>query len=124
MVVVFPAGAVSTAPDKLGRKPAVDARWQPFVVAAHPALEGRRRADLVRRAEQPPLPDRQPPQLHAAHLADLPRGQVAHRDVALAVAIGAPIPFASLAAIKDRQALADELRGRVYALARLAPAAR
>src|SRR5271165_4880787 len=31
VVVVFPAGAVSTAPDKLGRKPAVDARWQPFV---------------------------------------------------------------------------------------------
>ena len=31
VVVVFPAGGVSTAPDKLGRKPAIDARWQPFV---------------------------------------------------------------------------------------------
>ena len=41
---------------------------------------------------------------------------------ALPVAIGAPISFASLAAIKDRQALADHLRERVYALARLAPA--
>ena len=30
-VVVFPAGAISTAPDKLGLKPAVDGRWQPFV---------------------------------------------------------------------------------------------
>src|SRR5580658_12252 len=30
-VVVFPAGAISTAPDKLGLKPAVDSRWQPFV---------------------------------------------------------------------------------------------
>ncbi len=30
-VVVFPAGGVSTAPDRLGLKPAVDARWQPFV---------------------------------------------------------------------------------------------
>ena len=30
VVVVFPAGAVSTAPDKLGLKPAVDWRWQPF----------------------------------------------------------------------------------------------
>ena len=39
----------------------------------------------------------------------------------LPVVVGAPIPFASLAAIKDRQALADELRGRVYGLARLAP---
>jgi hypothetical protein len=39
----------------------------------------------------------------------------------LPVAIGAPIPFASLAALKDRQALADDLRTRVYALAKLAP---
>jgi hypothetical protein len=41
---------------------------------------------------------------------------------ALPVGIGAPIPFASIAAIRDRQALADDLRERVYALARLAPA--
>jgi hypothetical protein len=40
---------------------------------------------------------------------------------ALPVAVGAPIPFASLASIKDRQELADELRARVYGLARLAP---
>jgi hypothetical protein len=32
------------------------------------------------------------------------------------------LPFASIAAIRDRQALADDLRGRVYALARHAPA--
>src|SRR5271170_6003881 len=30
-VIVFPAGAVSTTPDRLGLHPAVDARWQPFV---------------------------------------------------------------------------------------------
>ncbi|MDE3177704.1 MAG: 1-acyl-sn-glycerol-3-phosphate acyltransferase, partial [Pseudomonadota bacterium] len=30
-VVVFPAGGVSTAPDRWGRRPAVDARWQPFI---------------------------------------------------------------------------------------------
>jgi hypothetical protein len=41
---------------------------------------------------------------------------------ALPVTVGAPIPFASLGAVEDRQALADELRERVYALARLAPA--
>jgi putative hemolysin len=29
-VVVFPAGAISTTPDKFGSKPAVDGRWQPF----------------------------------------------------------------------------------------------
>jgi putative hemolysin len=30
-VVVFPAGAISTTPDKFGSGPAVDGRWQPFV---------------------------------------------------------------------------------------------
>ena len=41
----------------------------------------------------------------------------------LPVVIGAPIPFAAVAGIKDRQALADDLRDRVYAMAKLAPAA-
>ena len=40
----------------------------------------------------------------------------------LPVVIGAPIPFSELASIKDRQAFADDLRERVYALSRLAPA--
>ena len=53
-------------------KPAVDARWQPFVSAADPAFAGDRRADLVRRSEQPAVPDRQPRQLQPAPLADLP----------------------------------------------------
>jgi hypothetical protein len=35
----------------------------------------------------------------------------------LSVGIGAPIPFAALADIKDRQALVDHLRERTYALA-------
>jgi hypothetical protein len=39
----------------------------------------------------------------------------------LPVAIGEPVPFASIAAIRDRQALADNLRERVYALAKQAP---
>jgi hypothetical protein len=40
----------------------------------------------------------------------------------LPVVIGAPVPFTVIAAIGDRQTLADDLRARVYALARLAPA--
>jgi putative hemolysin len=40
----------------------------------------------------------------------------------LPVLIGAPVPFASIAAIRNRQALADELRARVYGLARLGAA--
>ena len=43
---------------------------------------------------------------------------------ALPVVIGAPIPFAEIAGVKDRQALADHLRDRVYALAKLGPKAK
>jgi putative hemolysin len=123
VVVVFPAGAVATAPDKLGRKPAVDARWQPFV------------AQLIQRSKAVVVPiwfEGQNSRLFqvASHLSYTLRISLIFHEVrsrigtSLAVAIGAPIPFASIAAVKDRQALADELRARVYALARLAPAAR
>ncbi len=78
-VVVFPAGAISTAPDALGLKPAVDGALAAVRVAAHPALESNRDSDLVRRAEQPPLPDREPREPDAPAFAYLPRGQGAHR---------------------------------------------
>ena len=78
-VIVFPAGAVSTAPDRLGRTPAVDARWQPFVsqliqrsnATVVPIWFGGQNGRLV--------PDRQPRQPDAADLADFSRGQDAHR---------------------------------------------
>jgi putative hemolysin len=119
-VVVFPAGGISTAPDKLGRKPAVDGRWQPFV------------SQLIQRSKATVVPiwfGGQNSRLFqiASHVSQTIRLSLIFHEVkarigaALPVAIGAPIPFASLAAIKDRQALADDLRGRVYALARLAP---
>ena len=53
-----------------------------FRFPAHSALEGGGRAGLVRRTEQPAVPDRQPRQPDPAHLADFPRGQIADRDVA------------------------------------------
>ena len=119
--VVFPAGAVSTAPDKLGLKPAVDWRWQPFV------------AQLVQRSKAPVVPvwfSGQNSRLFqiASHVSYTLRVSLIFHEVrarigtSLPVVIGAPIPFSDLAAIKDRQALADHLRERVYALARLAPA--
>jgi putative hemolysin len=40
---------------------------------------------------------------------------------ALPVVIGAPIPFCELQPLRDRQALADHLRDRVYALAKSGP---
>jgi putative hemolysin len=119
-VVVFPAGAVSTAPDKLGLKPAVDARWQPFV------------SQLIQRSKAVVVPiwfGGQNSRLFqiASHLSYTLRISLIFHEVrsrigtSLPVAIGAPIPFAAIGEVKDRQALADDLRARVYALARLAP---
>ena len=120
-MVVFPAGAISTAPDKLGLKPAVDGRWQPFV------------SQLIQRSEATVVPiwfGGQNSRLFqiASHVSLTLRLSLIFHEVktrigtSLPVVIGAPVPFASMAAIRNRQALADELRARVYALARLAPA--
>ncbi|HXE26449.1 MAG TPA: glycerol acyltransferase, partial [Roseiarcus sp.] len=116
----FPAGAISTTPDALGMKPAVDGRWQPFA------------SQLIQRSKATVIPiwfGGQNSRLFqiASHLSATLRLSLIFHEVkmrigaSLPVAIGAPIPFAELAAIGDRQALADELRARVYALARLAP---
>src|SRR5271165_4517546 len=121
VVVVFPAGAVSTAPDKLGLKPAVDGRWQPFVSQ----LIQRSKADIV-----PIWFGGQNSRLFqiASHLSYTLRISLIFHVVrsrigtVLPVVIGAPIPFAQLSGVKDRQALADDLRNRAYSLARLAPA--
>ena len=121
-MVVFPAGAISTTPDKLGLKPAVDGRWQPFV------------SQLIQRSKATVVPiwfGGQNSRLFqiASHVSLTLRLSLIFHEVktrigtALPVAIGAPIPFASLAAIRDRQALADELRARVYASGEACPAA-
>jgi putative hemolysin len=115
-VVVFPAGGVSTAPDRLGRKPAVDAPWQAFT------------AQLIQRSKATVLPicfSGQNSRLFqiASHISLTLRVSLIFREVRnrigtlLPVAIGAPIPFADLAHVKDRHALVRELRERTYALA-------
>ncbi len=120
VVVVFPAGAVSTAPDKLGLKPAVDWRWQPFV------------SQLIQRSKATVVPiwfSGQNSRLFqiASHLSYTLRISLIFHEVksrigrSLPVVIGAPVPFDVIAHVKDRQALADQLRGLVYGLARLAP---
>jgi putative hemolysin len=119
-VVVFPAGGVSTAPDRLGRRPAVDAPWQPFV------------AQLIQRAKATVVPiwfGGQNSRLFqiASHLSQTLRLSLIFREVkarigtSLPVAIGAPIPFQEIAGIRDRQALADHLRAITYALEHSAP---
>jgi putative hemolysin len=115
-VVVFPAGAVSTAPDRLGRRPAVDSRWQPFV------------AQLIQRAEATVVPiwfGGQNSRLFqiASHISQTMRLALIFHEVEtrigghLPVVVGAPVPYSALAAIRDRQALADRLREMTYALA-------
>ncbi|MGO4870595.1 MAG: lysophospholipid acyltransferase family protein [Roseiarcus sp.] len=122
-VVVFPAGGVSTAPDRLGRKPAVDARWQPFV------------GQLIQRSKATVVPvwfGGQNSRLFqiASHVSLTLRLSLIFHEVktrigaSFPVAIGAPIAFDEIAAIRDRQALADDLNARVYALAAAAPQAR
>jgi putative hemolysin len=119
-VVVFPAGAISTAPDKLGLKPAVDACWQPFV------------SQLIQRSKAVVVPiwfGGQNSRLFqvASHVSASLRLPLIFHEVksrigaSLPGVTGEPSPFDALAAIRDRQALADELRCQVYALARLAP---
>jgi putative hemolysin len=114
-VIVFPAGGVSTAPDKLGRKPAVDAPWGLFT----PQLIQRAKATVV-----PICFSGQNSRLFqiASHLSLTLRLSLIFREVknrigtALSVAIGDPIPFQEIASIRDRQKLADMLRQRTYSL--------
>ncbi|MBV8661778.1 MAG: lysophospholipid acyltransferase family protein [Hyphomicrobiales bacterium] len=115
-VVIFPAGGVSTAPDRLGRKPAVDARWQPFL------------GQLIQRSQATVVPiwfGGQNSRIFqiASHVSQTLRLSLIFHEVKsrigadLPVAIGAPIPFEELAGFKDRQALADHLQAHTYSLA-------
>ena len=115
-VVVFPAGGVSTAPDRLGRKPATDAPWQPFT------------AQLIQRSRATVVPlffGGQNSRLFqiASHISLTLRLSLIFHEVRkrigtmLPVAVGAPIPYAEIAHLKDRHALLDELRARTYGLA-------
>lgn len=115
-IVVFPAGGVSTAPDRLGRRPAIDAPWQPFT------------GQLIQRAKATVVPvcfSGQNSRLFqiASHMSLTLRLSLIFHEVhnrigtSLPVAIGEPIPYSRLAHIKDRQQLANELRALTYGLA-------
>jgi putative hemolysin len=111
-VIVFPAGGISTAPDRLGRRPASDAPWQPFT------------AQLIQGARATVVPVHfagQNSRLFqmASHLSLTLRLSLIFREVAsrigtpLQVTIGDPIPFAALDAVGDRKALTGLLRDAV-----------
>ena len=115
-VVVFPSGAISTAPDRLGRQRAVDGPWQPFT------------SQLIQRSRATVVPicfEGQNSRLFqiASHMSPVLRLSLIFHEVRnrigtlMRVAIGEPIGFSDLAPIRDRQSLADELKARTYALA-------
>ena len=119
-VIVFPAGGVSTSPDKLGRHPAMDAPWQPFTV------------QLIQRSKAVVVPiffGGQNSRLFqiASHMNQTLRLSLIFKEVRdrigtiLPLAIGDPIDGAELAVSTDRKAVAHDLMERTYALARKLP---
>lgn len=114
-IVVFPAGGVSTAPDRFGRQRAVDAAWQPFTSQ----LIQRSRATVV-----PVFFDGQNSRLFqiASHIHLALRLSLIFKEVrdrigtTMQVAVGDPIAYPEIAHIADRKALVDELRRRTYGL--------
>ncbi|MGI3903196.1 MAG: lysophospholipid acyltransferase family protein [Janthinobacterium lividum] len=119
-VVVFPAGGISTAPDRLGRQRATDGPWQPFT------------AQLIQRSRATVVPicfEGQNSRLFqiASHLSPVLRLSLIFHEVrsrigtAMLVAIGRPIPFAELPKFPDRQGLADHLKALTYGLAQAFP---
>lgn len=120
-VIVFPAGGISTSPDRLGLKPAVDAPWQPFT------------AQLIERANATVVPlffEGQNSRVFqiASHLSLTLRLALIFHEVnsrigaSLKVAVGAPIFWPELARLGNRQAVMVQLRRRTYALASELPA--
>lgn len=114
-VIIFPAGMISTSPDRFGQRPAVDARWQPFV------------AQLVQRSNASVVPiwfQGQNSRFFqiVSHISATFRLALIFHEVAarigasLVVAIGEPIAFETLSSIKDRQDFVDRLYTMTYAL--------
>jgi putative hemolysin len=119
-VVVFPAGGISTAPDRLGRQRATDGPWQPFT------------AQLIQRSRATVVPicfEGQNSRLFqiASHLSPVLRLSLIFHEVrtrigtAMLVAVGRPLRFEDLPALTDRQALADHLKALTYGLASAFP---
>lgn len=114
-IVVFPAGAISTSPDKLGRAPAIDWPWQPFT------------AQLIQRSQATVVPiffQGQNSRLFqvASHISSTLRLALIFKEVrdrigtSLGISIGAPIAPQTIAQFNDRSALTQYLRDTTYAL--------
>jgi putative hemolysin len=114
-IVVFPAGAISTSPDRLGQKPAIDYPWQPFT------------AQLIQRSRAHVVPiyfQGQNSRIFqmASHISSTLRLALIFKEVhdrigsKLGVTIGTPLSPEFIASFADRSALTEFLRQRTYTL--------
>ncbi|MFC5473919.1 lysophospholipid acyltransferase family protein [Paraherbaspirillum soli] len=114
-LIIFPAGLISTAPDRLGRKQAIDPPWGTFT------------AQLIQRSQANVLPiffSGQNSRMFqiVSHISRSLRLSLIFHEVkariktCLPVAIGDVICYPELASVGDNKTLIQELRRRTYAL--------